>query len=281
MAATTKTTSLATATAVLALAVGGGAFASASGESSGMSTSQINTCVKEQTGKLRLVERAPDCHPRRERFLSWSTTGPPGAPGERGPAGPTGAKGDAGPPGPGGAQGPAGETGPAGAAGADGEPGADGVSGERGPAGETGPVGPQGPAGPSSALEVTRTFGPVNPQPFQASLTVFTLPDVPAGDYVLSAKVTVRAVTGSTFTAVSCQLRAAAVAIDQSRVTIPAGAGATPIPLQGTASLTSPASFSVVCSIPGNGGFASDSKLSAIRVGVVTSQADDGTGGSG
>ena len=76
----------------------------------------------------------------------------------------------------------------------------------------------------------------------------------------------------------SCQLRADGVAVDQSRLTIPEGTSAAPVPLQGTASLTAPASFSVVCSIPGNGGFASDSKLSAIRVGEVTSSETEATG---
>jgi hypothetical protein len=259
----TKPTSLAAASAVLALAVGGGAFASADGGSGSTPSGEINACVSKSTGKLRVVDDASDCRPRRERFLTWSTTGSPGPPGAQGPAGPAG---------------------PAGADGADGE---NGAPGERGPAGadgqdgEDGAAGPPGPPGPSSALEVTRGFGPVNSQSFQASLTVLTLRDAPAGDYVLSSKAVIRAVTGSTFTAVSCQLRAAGVAVDQSRVTIPGGASATPIPLQGTASLSATASFSVVCSIPGGGGFASDSKLSAIRVGQVTSQPDDGTAGSG
>lgn len=122
--------------------------------------------------------------------------------------------------------------------------------------------------------EVTRGFGPVNAASFQASHTVLTLPDVPAGEYVLAAKVTVRSVTGSSFTSTSCQLRAGGAAGDQTRVTIPAGAGATPIPLQGTARTSVPSALSVVCSVPGGGGFASDSKLSAIRVGQVTSVPD-------
>ena len=95
----------------------------------------------------------------------------------------------------------------------------------------------------------------------------------PPGAYVIASKIDVRSAAGSTFTATSCQLRAAGVAIDQSRMTIPDGASAAPIPLQGTASLSAPASLSVVCSIPGGGGFASDSKLSAIRVDEVTSSA--------
>ena len=255
-----KTTSLATATAVLALAVGGGAFASASGQSDDQGD-RINACVRKGTGKLRLVSDASRCHPRRERFLSWSkdggAPGPPGPPGETGPAGP------------GGPPGPAGPGGPAGPAGEDGAPG------ERGPAGETGPAGPQGPAGPSRALEATRGLGPVNGQPFQATLTVVTLAGVPAGDYSLSAKATIRTV-GTTFTATSCQLRVGSTTIDQSRVTVPDGMTATPVPLQGTASLGAPASVTLVCSIPGGGAFASDSKLSAIRVDDVSSVPDPG-----
>ena len=276
VAATTKTTSLATASAVLALVVGGGAFASASGGSSDRPAGEIKACVKKASGKLRLVDHASDCHRRRERFLTWNTSGPPGPPGDAGPSGPAGPAGEDGPAGPAGSAGPAGPAGPPGPAGPDGEDGDDGAPGERGPAGETGPEGPQGPAGPSSVLEATRGFGPVNTQPFQTSLTVVTLPNVPAGDYALSAKTTIRDVTGSTFTVTSCQLRAVGVVIDQSRVTIPAGASAAAIPLQGTTSLSAPASFSLLCSIPGSGAFASDSKLSAIRVDEVTSVADPG-----
>ena len=250
VASPTKTTSLAAACAALALAVGGGAFASAS--RSGDDPDEIRACVHKSKGKLRVVDDASDCK-RSERFLSWSTSGAPGPPGPTGPAGPEGPKGDMGPLGP---------------------PGADGDDGAPGDPGPAGAAGPAGPPGPSSALEVTRGFGPVNPASFQASLTVLTRPDVPAGDYVLAAKVTVRSVPGSSFTSTSCQLRAGGAAVDQTRVTIPAGAGATPIPLQGTARSSAPSEFSVVCSIPGGGGFASDSKLSAIRVGQVTSVPD-------
>ena len=249
VASTTKSTSLAAASAVLALAVGGGAFASASGGSNDSPDDEIRACVKKHTGKLRVVDDSSDCHPRRERFLTWDKSGSPGPTGEPGPAGP------AGPPGP---------------------PGERGAPGATGPAGPPGPTGPAGAAGTSSVLEATRGFGPVNTQSFQTSLTVVTLADVPAGDYSLSAKTTIRDVGGSTFTATSCQLRAGSAAIDQSRVNIPAGASATPIPLQGTASLEAPAPITLVCSIPGGGAFASDSKLSAIRVDEVSSVPDPG-----
>ena len=245
MASTTKTTSLATASAVLALAVGGGAFASATGGSDDSPDGEIRACVKKHTGKLRVVDEASDCR-RRETFLAWNTSGSPGPPGEQGPAGPAG------------------------------PPGEDGPPGAPGPPGATGPAGPAGPPGTSSVLEATRGFGPANTQSFQTSLTVVTLANVPAGDYSISAKTTIRDIGGSTFTATSCQLRAGSAAIDQSRVNIPAGASATPVPLQGTASLSAPTPISLVCSIPGGGAFALDLKLSAILVDEVTSVADPG-----
>lgn len=279
MRANTRTTSLAAASAILALAVGGGALASASGKHP--SGGELRACVQKQTGKLRLVRDDTDCR-RHERFVTWNVSGPAGAPGPAGEPGPPGAPGETGPAGaqgdtgPSGAQGAIGPAGPQGLAGANGKDGAPGEQGEPGPAGDAGSQGPAGPVGPSSAHEATRDFGPVNSQAFQASLTVMTLPDAAAGDYAVSAKTTIRDVAGSTFVTTNCQLRAGALVIDQSRVAIPGGATAIPIPLQGTASLSAPAAFSVVCSIPGGGAFASDSKLSAIRVGQVTSATDPG-----
>ena len=252
---TTRTTSLAAASAMLALAVGGGALAAASGADP--ASTELRACANETNGNLRLVSDESACR-RRERFVMWNVTGP------QGPPGPTGEPGPVGP------QGPQGETGPAG------PQGETGAQGEPGPAGEAGPQGPAGPAGPSSAHEVVRGFGPVNFDVFQASLRVVTLPDVATGNYSVSAKSTIRSSAGSTFATTSCQLRAGALVIDQSRAAVPGGARAATIPLQGTVSLTAPAPLSIVCSIPGGGAFASDSKLTALRVGQVTSVNDPG-----
>lgn len=87
--------------------------------------------------------------------------GPPGAPGQTGPApsclltiakcigqkGDTGSKGEAGPPGPTGAQGVTGQAGLDGATGATGQTGAQGQPGPSGPQGEPGPTGAAGPKG--------------------------------------------------------------------------------------------------------------------------------------
>ena len=76
-----------------------------------------------------------------------------------------------------GAQGPAGPAGPA---------GAQGPAGPAGPAGAAGPAGPQGPVGPSTGYEFDSGSGAlVWTGAFQ---TVATL-NLPAGNYVLSAKV--------------------------------------------------------------------------------------------
>jgi hypothetical protein len=59
--------------------------------------------------------------------------------------------------------------------------------------------------------------------------------------------------------------------IDQTR----AGGGeltSAVVALQATASFSSPSTLSVVCNLPGNGAFASDTKLSALRVGQVASE---------
>ena len=199
--------------------------------------------------------------------------------GHRGQRGRPGRQDLKGPTGPAGPDGPTGEAGPAGEAGPQGEPGPAGADGERGPAGENGargPEGPQGPVGPSSAQEITRGFGPVNLTAFQTTLTIATLPDVAAGAYVVSAKTTVRAGSGGTFSGTSCQLRAGTTVIDQTRLTDPGGLAAAPIPLQGVATFTTPGAFSILCGLPGDGAFASDTKLSAIRVGQVSTAPDPG-----
>jgi len=270
VARTAHITSLTAASAVLALAVGGGALAS--NAAPGAPTNLFRACVHHHSGEIRLVDHKAECR-RRERFLTWNAEGPAGPAGPPGPVGQTGATG---PTGQTGAAGPKGETGAAGPAGPGGPQGPAGEDGADGPAGPAGERGPAGPPGLSGVLEATRGFGPVNFEAFQASLTVITLRDVPVGDYAVTAKVAVRASGESTFTATRCQLRAGALVIDQSREAVPGGANAFTVPLQATASLSASSSFSVVCTVPGGGGFASDAKLAATRVDRATSVADPG-----
>ncbi len=105
---------------------------------------------------------------------------------------------------------------------------------------------------------------------------MLTLPNLVPGNYLLSAKTTIRHLAASTYTAAACQLRSGAVTVDQSRVVVPAGVNAMTLPLQGTLSLSAPGSLTLVCAIPGGGAFASDSKLQALRVDEVTSSPDSG-----
>jgi Phage Tail Collar Domain/Collagen triple helix repeat (20 copies) len=135
--------------AVLAL----GAFAGAAGIAAATtavthtSTTTIQGCESNGSGRLRIVQSVSSCR-QNETPLTWNVqgaagaTGPPGPPGAAGPAG---APGPAGPAGPVGPAGPTGDTGPAG------QDGAAGATGPAGPAGEQGPAGPAGPQGPADA----------------------------------------------------------------------------------------------------------------------------------
>jgi Collagen triple helix repeat (20 copies)/IPT/TIG domain len=120
--------------------------------------------------------------------------GPKGDTGLTGATGPQGPKGDIGPRGAPGSQGPAGPAGPIGPAG---PAGLVGPAGAAGPAGATGLQGPQGPAGPqgspgASGLSAAFVFS--NPHdgsvPLFGEVTVVS-GELPAGKYVLSARVDV------------------------------------------------------------------------------------------
>ena len=260
--------SIAVATATLAVALVGGAWASSSADSE-----RIYACASKNAGHLRVVERKDQCHSS-ETALTWNIRGPagpadrparwdqpdqPAAKAPPAPRAPTGHPARPGrrdqpvtadPPGPWTrrqgrrSQGPKGDSGPAG-------PPRD----PRDP--------PERAADPPPAWS-SRGVGPTNFGTLPASLTVATMADVAPGDYLVSAKTTVRSSSGLTFAATNCQLRAGAMVIDQTRV---GGADLTSaaVSLQGTASFSSASALSVVCNLPANGAFASDTKLSALR----------------
>lgn len=266
--------SIAVATATLAVALVGGAWASSSADSE-----RIYACASKNAGHLRVVERKDQCHSS-ETALTWNIRGPAGPAGPTGPVGPAGSAGSQGPAGPKGAdgapgspgsQGPAGDRGPAGPSGPAGKDGSQGPKGDSGPAGPAGPQGPPGTGGGSTARVVSRGVGPTNFGTLPASLTVATMSDVAPGDYLVSAKTTVRSSSGLTFAATNCQLRAGAMVIDQTRV---GGADLTSaaVSLQSTATFSTASALSVVCNLPANGAFASDTKLSALGVGQVSAE---------
>ena len=155
-----------------------------------------------------------------------------------------------------------------------GEPGQQGETGPQGEPGPQGDAGPAGPPGPSSAREATRSFGPTNTRVLQTTHPVVTIVRLHTGAYVLSGKTTVRAASGMTYTSVSCQLRLGSSVIDTSRSGDGGGLTSTTLALQGTAALSSPTDVAITCSLPGNGAFASDTKLNATRVGELSSETD-------
>jgi hypothetical protein len=276
------TPSMAVALAALTVAVGGGTLAAAADSEDAV----IEACAGKNVGDLRVVPSVKNCRDN-EIPMWWNQRGPQGPVGPRGEPGPmgpqgepgkdgaTGPQGERGEDGATGPQGETGDTGPQGETGETGAQGEPGPQGEAGPQGEMGPEGPQGPAGPggdTSARDVTRDFGPTNFQLVQATHSVATMTDVEPGNYLLTAKTTVRAATGSSFPSALCQLRVGSVVIDTSRVSNGSLTAAT-MSLQGTATVSDPGvAFKVSCSLPGNGAFASDTKLSAMKVGQVASE---------
>src|SRR5476651_1168910 len=107
----------------------------------------IIACVHNNTGDVRIVANAAQCHPN-EVAVTWNKKGPTGPTGPTGPAGPQGAAGATGATGATGAKGATGAQRTAGAAGAAGATGATGAAGAQG---ATGAAGAQGPAGAAGA----------------------------------------------------------------------------------------------------------------------------------
>jgi hypothetical protein len=153
----------------------------------------LHACVAKKTKLVRLVGARAECR-KTEKRVTWNVTGPQGRTGATGAPGPAGAQGSPGPkgaPGPEGAVGPAGAAGPAGArgpAGPEGPAGPAGAMGAQGAPGPEGPEGPQGATGPSNGY-VTAAQGILVTLPANGDEEIIASLDLPAGDYVLSASV--------------------------------------------------------------------------------------------
>jgi hypothetical protein len=174
----------------------------------------IHACYHTGNGGIRVVNDATECTSG-ESPLDWYQAGAAGAQGPPGPAGPAGADGPQGPQGvqglPGndgangadGAQGPQGDPGADGAQGPQGPPGADGADGAQGPQGDPGadgaqgPQGLQGPQGPAGADGAARGLASSTTGPLKIRKRVRMLErlDLPAGAYVLLAKVSLAQVS--------------------------------------------------------------------------------------
>jgi len=177
-------------------------------------------------------------------------TGATGPMGPAGPAGPPGSQGPAGTPGATGPQGPVGPAGPAGSQGPAGTPGATGPQGPAGPAGPTGPDGPAGPQGPSGTSNAYTTTVQSGFTLMQNRDNIVSSVSLPAGNFLLFAKVDVDFSPISSRQNLSCVLQSSSSSFDLSEASVQAAQAAdtlTAIPLQGYVALDSPDTVSMVC----------------------------------
>jgi hypothetical protein len=134
----------------------------------------VRACYKKKSGALRIVAGRKRCN-RAERTIVWNMRGPRG---RRGVAdqGPTGG------------------------------PGASGTPGPPGPAGPPGLNGAPGPAGPSESREAVNSLPVALTGGDEGSaISLATLPNLPAGNYFVMARVQLSTGSVSTTTArVSC-----------------------------------------------------------------------------
>jgi hypothetical protein len=222
-------------------------------------------------------------------------TGATGAAGAAGPAGPTGltgltgltgatgVAGAAGPAGPTGLTGLTGLTGPAGPAGPTGLTGLTGLTGATGQAGPAGPIGPAGANGLPGPQGAPGSAGSAGDLFINASLngqislsataaSVASLNNLPAGNYLVEAKVSVGLNTFAGATDI-CTLSVGGATIDLSYAT----ASPTAVPVFGTAKLMGFASLAsgtnsitVTCSTSTGTALAFYPVLTATKVGNVT-----------
>lgn len=160
-----------------------------------------------------------------------------------------------------------------------------GTGGTQGPVGPVGPAGPQGPAGAQGAQGAQGVQGPMGPShgyraaPPDAALlfwntvdqTVATL-NLPAGTYVLSAKVMGDNSSAADPAVISCDLRVNGSTIDGSgfiKVENTAGADRAYIPLAGTATIAADGAATLVCDSDTSTGTWSDRVITAVQVGAV------------
>lgn len=210
------------------------------------------------------------------------TAGTKGATGPAGPAGPagtTGATGPAGPAGPAGAQGDTGAAGPKGDKGDKGDTGATGATGAQGIQGPPGTPATTPPGGSGVAYAASHS-GATDPNlPVDTNPTTLLTKHLPAGTYVINARVSLQTdrTDGAYF---ECSLLNSAAAqndepIDDVSSGKTYGSYQSDVPLQGTLTLASEADISISCldkTGVSNGGYftAISAKLTAIQVGSIS-----------
>jgi hypothetical protein len=177
------------------------------------------------------------------------TDGAEGAKGLTGALGPAGAKGEAGPEG---KQGPEGKAG---------TPGAEGKPGPKGEAGA-------GSAGLSDSIE-----GPITLKAESAPQTVATISNVPAGHYILNAKVTVEDKQTIEEVTIHCYLHAEAKDIDEATAFLAPEAeygSIETLPLAASQTFAATGSVTLTCNDMGTSAIVSKAQITAVRVQALT-----------
>ncbi len=159
-------------------------------------------------------------------------------------------------------KGAAGATGPAGPAGPAGPTGAKGADGA------TGPAGPVGPAGPASLATVYRGVAPDVNIPASSTDQVVLTKAVPAGSYLVTAKLTFAQQTGTAL--VTCELVNGATVVDEAKMRPTASAESRfPVALQAVTTVGPASSLTIRCTTGAAIANASDLQLAAVPAGAV------------
>jgi hypothetical protein len=142
-----------------------------------------------------------------------------------------------------------------------GRPGSKGQAGARGIQGKTGTPGTQGPPGATRGLNDFND-GPVNLVANFADQTVATMPNVPAGSYIITAKLVYGAIDAVSF---NCKL-AAGGDFDRSESDIPSPKHTTTVAFTLSHTFSAPGSVTLSCQGVGKLAQVTQAKISAIQV---------------
>jgi hypothetical protein len=143
-------------------------------------------------------------------------------------------------------------------------------AGQAGPAGPTGPIGPVGPKGDTGATGDTGLKGDRGPS--NATYRhAFTIPTLPAGDYVLYGQVMDDNSANGTASSVACSTSGSgtgATATGTSSAGVAPASNKTTVPVQAVAHFPNGGSFGVSCTATNGITFSAD--LTAIQVGTLS-----------
>ncbi|MDO9408277.1 collagen-like protein [Patulibacter sp.] len=165
-------------------------------------------------------------------------------------------------------KGAAGSSGAAGATGPAGAVGATGPAGATGPKGADGATGPVGPAGPAVLPKAYRGVAPDVNIPANTADSVVLTKAVPAGSYLVTAKLTFATQSGTDL--VACELVNGLTVVDEAKMRPTASAESRmPASLQAVVTVAGPGSLRIRCTTQSAVGNASDLQLAAIPVGEI------------